>query len=61
MPIPIDPLIRVLPPWQEPIDQRIAGRRSTSVSAVAGPTSRGSHLNNWIVFGRKKKSSISPS
>jgi hypothetical protein len=35
--------------------------RATPVASSGGPASAGPHLNNWIVFGRKKKSSISPS
>jgi hypothetical protein len=56
---PIEPLIRVLPRRQA-TDQRIAGRRVRCPHrAVGGPS--GSHLYNWIVFGRNEESSISPS
>src|SRR4029079_5327685 len=60
VPVHFDPLIRVLPSsgGHRPADRWATldhGRTS------GGPTSVGPHLNNWIVFGRKKKSSISPS
>ena len=59
----IEPLIRVLPSPRQATDQRIAGRRSTLEVDRSGGSHLAwePHLNNWIVFGRKKKSSISPS
>ena len=58
---PFDPLIRaLLTGGQGPAD-RWTMIGPFLVLSSGGSASAGPHLNNWIVFGRKKKSSISPS
>ena len=64
----LEPSSRVRAPGLGPLIRVLHRRPPTSGSLETRPVSRhpsrprqGSHLNNWIVFGSKSKSSISPS